>query len=500
VKRIKQFTATRGAAKGENANKTWRRPRKLEARDGIEPSVKVLQTYALPLGYRAPNVERRTNHIIAPRPASAGVGTTDTNCCVKLAHEGMAARKQFARANKRRLRNCPISYKMTSSTAAGGFRFESRLLWGFSRSGNPEGMAEDNDRFILTFDAADEYRPEPPPAPEIPAWKNGSIRIGIHTSIAGDISGALEIAHGLGANALQIFSASPRMWMGGASRISEADATRFRERRKELGLGPVVIHDNYLINLASPDPVLRTRSVQAFHQEIVRAMALGADYLVAHPGSGRESERSTAISAIAQGLRQAARGLKMGELQILLENTAGQGSSVGSRFEELRDIIQACTDLPLGVCVDTAHIFAAGFDIRTAEGLEATLQTIDRTVGLARVAVVHVNDSKAAFASRVDRHEHIGHGKIGLEAFGRILNHPLLAGRAFILETPIDKPGDDRRNVAALWKLVGREVTASGNRDGMKPRRKQKKAASAKSRRARAKKSHRRAAKRTRRK
>jgi deoxyribonuclease-4 len=359
-------------------------------------------------------------------------------------------------------------------------------------------MAEDTDRFTLTFDAADEYRPEPPPAPEIPAWKDGSFRIGIHTSIAGDISSALDIAHGLGANALQIFSASPRMWMGGVSRISEADATRFRERRKELGLGPVVIHDNYLINLASPDPVLRTRSVQAFHQEIVRAMALGADYLVAHPGSGRESERSAAISAIALGLRQAARGLKMGELRILLENTAGQGSSVGSRFEELHEIIHRCADVPLGVCVDTAHTFEAGFDIRTPEGLEATLQVIDRTVGLARVAVVHVNDSKTPFASRVDRHEHIGQGKIGLEAFGRILNHPLLAGRAFILETPIDKPGDDRRNVAVLWKLIGREVTASGTRDGMKPRRKKKSTGSAKGRRSRAKKPVRGATKRKR--
>lgn len=350
-------------------------------------------------------------------------------------------------------------------------------------------MAEENDRFILTFDAADEYRPEPPPAPEIPAWKDGSIRIGIHTSIADGLSDALEIAHGLGANALQIFSASPRMWIRGASRISEADAARFRERRKELGLGPVVIHDNYLINLASPDPVLRTRSVQAFHQEIVRALALGADYLVAHPGSGRESEKSSAISALAQSLRQAARGLKLGELQILLENTAGQGSSVGSRFEELRDIIHACADLPLGVCVDTAHTFEAGFDIRTAQGLEATLETIDRTVGLARVAVIHVNDSKTPFASRVDRHEHIGRGKIGFEAFGRILNHPLLAGRAFILETPIDKPGDDRRNVAALWKLVGREVAASGKRDRMKPRRKKRSSAAWKDKKRRVKKS-----------
>ncbi|MGD0955629.1 MAG: deoxyribonuclease IV [Candidatus Acidiferrales bacterium] len=329
-------------------------------------------------------------------------------------------------------------------------------------------MAEEQHRSNLVFDAADEYRPEPPPAPEIPAWKDGSLRIGIHTSIAGDISGSLDIAHDLGANALQIFSSSPRMWGGGSSRISEAEAARFRERRRELCLGPLVIHGNYLINLASPNPVLRTQSVQAFHQEIVRAVALGADYLVAHPGSRQGSASDSALAAIAQGIKQAARGLKLGELQILLENTAGQGSSLGSRFEELKAILDACPELPLGVCVDTAHLFAAGWDIRTAEGLETALRDIDRTVGLERIGVLHVNDSKTPLGSRVDRHEHIGKGKIGIEGFRRVVNHPLLATCAFILETPIDKPGDDKRNVAVLWRLTGRVVRATG--PGMKPR------------------------------
>jgi len=337
-------------------------------------------------------------------------------------------------------------------------------------------MADEQHRIDLLFDASDEYRPEPPAAPEIPAWKDGSRRIGIHTSIAGDITAALESAHGLGANALQIFSASPRMWTRGASRISEADAARFRARRKELRLGPLVIHDNYLINLASSNPVLRARSVQAFHHEMVRAMALGADFLVLHPGCsgtdrgpGREVDQ--AISAIAQGLRQAARGLKLGDLQLLLENMAGQGTSIGSKFGELRAIIDACGDLPMGVCVDTAHLFAAGWDIRTEAGLEKALLDIDGSVGLDRVRLIHANDSKMPLGSRVDRHEHIGKGKIGLEAFARMLNHPLLASRAFIAETPIDKPGDDRKNVAALWKLIGQEVVASGD-DGMKPRKK----------------------------
>jgi deoxyribonuclease IV len=336
-------------------------------------------------------------------------------------------------------------------------------------------MADDPNGSRLVFDPSDEYRPEPPPPPEVPAWKDGSARIGLHTSIAGDITAALEIAHGLGANTLQIFSSSPRMWMRGPSRISEADARRFRDRREELGLGPLVIHGNYLINLASANPVLRARSVQAFHQEILRALALGADYLVAHPGAcgdGRRPEQG--ITAIAQGLKQAARGLKLGELRILLENTAGQGTSVGSRFEELQAILESCPDIPMGVCLDTAHAFASGRDIRTAEGLDATLQAFDRAIGLDRLFVVHVNDSKTPLGSRVDRHEHIGKGKIGLEAFGRMLNHPLLAGRAFVAETPIDRPGDDRKNVATLWKLVGREVAAAQGA-GMKPRRRKEK-------------------------
>jgi len=311
------------------------------------------------------------------------------------------------------------------------------------------------------YDAGDEYHESPVPPPEIPAWKDGSLRIGIHTSIAGDVVRSLEIAHELGANALQIFSASPRMWTRGIGRIAPVDSARFRARRGELQLGPLVIHGNYLINLASPNPVLRARSVQAFHQELVRAIDLGADYLVAHPGSFCDGVVEAGIAGIAQGLKQATRGLKLGELKILLENTAGQGSCVGSKFEELRAIIDACPELALGVCIDTAHTFAAGWDIRTSDGLELALRDIDRTIGLGRVHVIHMNDSKTALGSRVDRHEHIGKGKIGADAFARILTHPLLKGRAFILETPIDKPGDDRKNVAALWKLAGRPSTAT---------------------------------------
>jgi len=154
--------------------------------------------------------------------------------------------------------------------------------------------------------------------------------------------------------------------------------------------------------------------------------------------------------------------MKLSDLRILVENTSGMGSAVGARFEEIKAILDETRDLPMGVCLDTAHTFEAGYDITTEEGLGRTLDAVERTVGLDRVYVLHVNDSKTPLGSRVDRHEHIGRGKIGLAAFRGILNHPRLgpglqglAGRAFILETPIDKPGDDRRNVRTLWELVG---------------------------------------------
>ena len=330
---------------------------------------------------------------------------------------------------------------------------------------------------ILDYDSNDEYRPEPAPEPQAPAWRDGSVRIGIHTSIAHGFAGSLESASKLGCNALQIFSASPRMWPRVGSRIAEIEAAEFRARRAELGLGPLVIHANYLINLGTSDPVMRVRSIQAFHDEIVRGIALGADYLVVHPGSYRGKTPAQAIRDVAQAIRQAARGVRLCQkfgdlrdcrLRLLLENTSGMGMAIGSRFEELKAIVDAAPELPLGICLDTAHAFHAGYEIHTEVGLAQTIAALDRTVGLERVAVLHVNDSKTPFASRVDRHEHIGLGhfgkeKSGLEAFRRILNHPSFSasapggrpGRAFLLETPIDAPGDDRRNVRRLWDLVG---------------------------------------------
>jgi deoxyribonuclease-4 len=325
-------------------------------------------------------------------------------------------------------------------------------------------MTDPQHTLETAYDIEDEYRPEPEPIPLPPAWLDGSLRIGIHTSIAGDIAESLNTARRLGCNALQIFSASPRMWGNSATaRIAEVNSKRFRALRSESGLGPVVIHDNYLINLAASHPVLRVRSIQTLHNEMVRAIQLGADFLVVHPGCRGEMAVREAIETIAQSIRQAARGLNLGNLRILIENTSGMGSAIGRNLEEIAALLEKLDNLPMGVCLDTAHLFHAGYDIASAEGLERTLERIEQTIQLKRVYVLHVNDSKTALGSRVDRHEHIGKGKIGLEAFRRIMNHAMLSasgphglpGRAFILETPIDAPGDDRRNVRRIWELAG---------------------------------------------
>src|SRR5881398_14242 len=276
----------------------------------------------------------------------------------------------------------------------------------------------------IEFDPEDEYRPEPEPEPLPPSWMDGRLRIGIHTSIAGSYLNALESARKLGCNALQIFSASPRMWQGGSARIPDLDASAFRARRQDLRLGPLVVHANYLINLAASQPMLRTRSIQAFHDEIVRAVALGADFLVVHPGARGESKTEHAVSTIVESVKQALKRVPMGNLRILIENTAGMGSAVGARLEEVGEILAVLRDVPAGACLDTAHLFAAGYDIRSEGGLASTIGQIDGAIGLENVPVFHVNDSKVPLGGRVDRHEHFGKGKIGREAFTRILQHP----------------------------------------------------------------------------
>ncbi len=283
-------------------------------------------------------------------------------------------------------------------------------------------------------------------------------RIGIHTSIAGAVSNAAERAHRLGCNTFQIFSSSPRQWK--QSRIDPGEARRFAQLREKYDLYPLAIHDNYLINLASSDPVIRSKSIEAFRAEMERAVLLDAEYLVTHPGSAgppRRSDRRKALVRFITGLEEAARGMKLGRLRVLIENTAGGGGALGADFDELRAILELAQGVPLGCCIDTAHCYQASFDVSTAGGLEDMLARLDRAVGLRNVQVVHTNDSRTALGSRADRHEHIGKGGIGLAGFRRILNHPRLRDKAFILETPIEKEGADLRNLETIRRLIKRQ-------------------------------------------
>lgn len=223
--------------------------------------------------------------------------------------------------------------------------------------------------------------------------------------------------------------------------------------RREYDLSPLVIHANYLLNLASPEPALRRRSIAAFREELARASALGAEYLVLHPGSFRNGTREQGIRTLARSIRQAMRETPSDGVRLLLENTCGQGNTLGGSFAEIRDTLALLEGLPVDCCLDTAHCFAAGMNLSTPEGLRAALAGVKATVGLHRVKLIHANDSRSSLGSHRDWHEHIGRGGIGREGFRRIVNDPWLRDKAFILETPVEKPGDDRRNLRMIRSL-----------------------------------------------
>lgn len=232
--------------------------------------------------------------------------------------------------------------------------------------------------------------------------------------------------------------------------------------REQHDLTPLVIHDNYLINLAAPPSLIRDNSIDAFRGEIERALIIGADYLVAHPGNYKgltvEQGMLNVAEAVVLAWREIELSLKRNaKLKILLENTAGAGAQLGGKLDELaaiRHLVSPYLDIAVGYCLDTCHCYVSGFDIATETGLAALIDAASNTLGLDNVPVIHANDAKMRLGSHCDRHAHIGSGYIGLEGFRRILSHPDLRQKAFILETPVDKPGDDLRNVTALKELV----------------------------------------------
>jgi deoxyribonuclease IV len=292
------------------------------------------------------------------------------------------------------------------------------------------------------------------PPPRRPP-KLTSRRIGIHTSSAGGVENAAERACRLGCNTLQIFSSSPRQWK--ANELGRPQCEQMMRLREKYDLKPLVVHTNYLVNLASITEAFLKKSIEAFRGEIERALAVCADYLVLHPGSFRGADREKGLLQTAAAIAAAAHGLDLveGGLTILIENSAGAEFSLGSSFEQVAEVMEHVRGhVPVGACIDTCHTHVAGYDILSEDGFRDTLRQLDDAIGLKNVRVWHCNDAKAARGSKLDRHQHIGKGTIGLEPFRRLLNDPRLAHAAFIAETPIDEPGDDLRNVEALKRLV----------------------------------------------
>ncbi len=279
-------------------------------------------------------------------------------------------------------------------------------------------------------------------------------RLGAHMSIAGGVEQALLRGKEVGCEAVQLFTKAPNRWHARA--FKPAEVARFVRVQEEVGIAPVFAHDAYLINLASPDNALWERSVDAFVEEVERCHLLGLPYLVTHAGSHKESGEGAGLQRIVEALDLVCERTPEAQVQILLETTAGQGSALCYRFEHLAWIIEraACPER-LGVCFDTCHVFAAGYDLRTPEGYAETMAQLDALVGLERVKAFHLNDALKGVGSRVDRHTHIGQGTLGLEPFRMLLNDPRFREHPMVLETPKGpEMEEDRQNLAVLRRLL----------------------------------------------
>jgi deoxyribonuclease IV len=283
----------------------------------------------------------------------------------------------------------------------------------------------------------------------------GGVRLGAHMSIAGGLDRAPLRGKQVGCDTIQVFTKSNRQWS--AKRLSDREVEAFKANLTATGIDPVVAHDCYLVNLAAPRGALWKKSVAAFRVELERAERLGIPYLVTHPGAHAGAGEAEGIRRIAEALNVLHAVLPASAVQILLETTAGQGSSLGYRFEQLAAILVRVEQADrVGICLDTCHVFAAGYDIRSADGYRKTREDLDACLGLRRLKAIHLNDSRQGLGSRVDRHEHIGGGRLGLAPFRRILNDPAFRGVPMILETPKDDDfvKADRRNLARLRRLL----------------------------------------------
>ncbi|MGD8241123.1 MAG: deoxyribonuclease IV, partial [Armatimonadota bacterium] len=274
-----------------------------------------------------------------------------------------------------------------------------------------------------------------------------------HIPISDGLGKVPDLARQRACTTVQIFSRPPRNWR--INRLADDEVQAFRDAIATAGISPVCIHTQYLLNLASADTALRRRSVRALAREMDRAPLLGADYVITHLGSARGRRRCAAVRRVSRSIIQALSDAPAGPI-LLLENSAGSGDLIGAEFSEIGSIVRDCADagVEVGVCLDIAHAFAAGYELTTARGLREALVELDGEVGLERLRVIHFNDSKTPLGSGVDRHWHIGKGKMGREGLRRIVRHPALQRLPFIMETPELDLKHDRMNMRAFKRLL----------------------------------------------
>jgi deoxyribonuclease-4 len=295
--------------------------------------------------------------------------------------------------------------------------------------------------------------------------KNSKLRpngplLGAHMSIAGGVGNAFLHGKKVACDVIQIFTKSSRQWA--AQPYSRDEIQSFKQNQKDTGIATAVAHDSYLLNLGTPDEGLRKKSISAFIDELERCETLSVPNLIAHPGAHVGAGEEAGIKTIARSLDEVHAACPGFQVKVALEITAGQGSCLGYRFEQIRDIIDATKESErLRVCFDTEHAFAAGYDIRTKDGYESTFGEFDETIGVDRIAAFHLNDSKKELNSRVDRHEHIGRGRIGIEGFRLLLNDRRFWGIPMCLETPKGPDlKEDLENLTLLRSLVGQAAPA----------------------------------------
>ena len=275
--------------------------------------------------------------------------------------------------------------------------------------------------------------------------------LGAHTSISGGLHNALLEGQKIGCETIQVFTKSSNRWQ--AKEITEKEQEQFNVVRTESGIAPVVAHDSYLINLASPDPTNHRRSMDAFLIEIRRAELLEIPYLVTHPGSHRGAGEEEGLKRFSESLRTLLEETQGAKSMVLIETTAGQGAYLGYRFEHIAEILERVGEEErMGACFDTCHTFAAGYDLRDPDAYHSTLDEFDRIVGVDRIKVFHLNDSMRDLGSKVDRHKHIGEGAIGLKAFELLLKDSRFRGLPMILETP-GEPEDRGEDLKVLRRL-----------------------------------------------